>query len=604
MKLMLVPSFALVLLPLTALLPAQEPELERNLPATTFACLRFAGLESCRQAAQELGLLRLGTRILDQVGTGQLAQLAFRSTPEQAVAKIHEPMRRLGLEPKVVRAALAGPIVIGVGRPTVFRDGILPSVALLADARQRGDSLRTVCARLEAMVVEQSRGSAVREQLEIEGAKFTSLGDPRMGIKVLWGQHGDLFFVSNSASYVKDCIATARAKGPSFADRQVRKQGHAQLRAKELFSLACDLEPLAQAAGLVLPMVTPYEFDEVARAVGVGMPSGFYFAGGVDGRNASEVGHLAMACAKDGLLRATVGAPTSARAATYCPADALVFASVRVDTKALVAGVKRIVAALPAPMQQELNREVGRELGRELRQLGLTLADVEQLAQLVGPEVSLAVTMPFPPFPDVTVFAQVGDPQKAEQLIEMLKTKGRGPAWETTDVNGTTVHHCKVNVGIQLTPAIAIHDGMVVASSKLGVLRNALGQPAKQKSLANDPEFQGLLQKNQGALLLLARADMSLAKTWTLARSGLAMVAGAVMDPELVPTVEEMQAELDDVVVYGRVDGEGLTLRQSSPIGLTALVATAGATLDWVLEQPSLASATPANEPPAKKKIY
>lgn len=217
--------------------------------------------------------------------------------------------------------------------------------------------------------------------------------------------------------------------------------------------------------------------------------------------------------------------------------------------------------------------------------------------------------MPVAPFPDVTLFAQVADAQKAQELIGMLKSRAGRANWETTTFNGTEIQFCKVNVGIQLSPAIAIHDGMVIASSKVATLKAVLGQPAKPKSLANDAGFQDVLKKNQGAFFMVARADMSLEKTWGLARpflvGGLAMIPGEGIDPETVPTVEEMQAELDDIVVYGRVDADGMTLRQSSPLGLTALVATAGALLDWALEQPSVASANPQSRPSTeKKKIY
>jgi hypothetical protein len=207
----------------------------------------------------------------------------------------------------------------------------------------------------------------------------------------------------------------------------------------------------------------------------------------------------------------------------------------------------------------------------------------------------------------VVVFADVADPQVAQQLIGMLKSQLRRVTWETTDFQGTEIQYCKLNVGMNLSPAFAVHEGMVVAATTLQALRGALGQPKRQQSLARDAAFGELLQKNQGALVLIARADVALQKAWPLAQlgigAGLSLLPGEGVDAEAIPTVEQMQAEVDDVVAYARVDADGVTLRQSSPVGLTAFVASAGAVVDWALAQAGGGEAK-GGARGEKKKIY
>ncbi len=46
----------------------QQPRVEQVFPESSFAVVRFAGLEACKKASSKLGVLKLGEQVLERAG--------------------------------------------------------------------------------------------------------------------------------------------------------------------------------------------------------------------------------------------------------------------------------------------------------------------------------------------------------------------------------------------------------------------------------------------------------------------------------------------------------------------------------------------------------
>jgi hypothetical protein len=562
--------------------PPSAQGLERAFPSDTLVQVQFAGLQACAAASQQLGVLRLGTKVYDRLDS-ELKDQQVAPHLAEAVAHLHGALRRTGLDPATVRALLGGRLALGLGpRATIAGPMPMPSIALAFELGNRETEINAAIKTLEALA---ARGH----------------------VKLASAQQAGVLLVSNSPGYLEECQQALRGK-PGFGNCRALQQGRARL-GDELLSLTLNSSPLYATPSTFVP----YELAELAAAVGVAAPHGVYAGWGTSGPSATQVLHIGLDTEAASALRQLGGAPVTAAAASWCPADTLAFAAVRADLPAVGQAGDRIWNMLPQQLRREMarewEREVGRELDRELRGSGFDRRAITELVAAIGPEVAAAVSLNALHIPELTVFAQMRAPDKVRaalgQVVEQAKAEG-APIREV-EYQGVAITTAVVPAGdMKLSPSIALCGDMLVFSSELRALKAALAQRDKQAgSLVADESFQQTLKQNPGSAVLVLRSDCAVDRLWALAQAGIGVLIGSGMAPgltaEMVPTAEELKQDLDDVVVTLGFTGEGITARGQLPIGPAAALAGAGAWLDWALQQKGGAA---TDGRPKPKRIY
>ena len=162
---------------LSAQAPPGPPVLEDLLPASSFASLRFGGLDAFVAAAQQLPAAGVIERFLTHVPADTRARFVDRWF-DDAAQHVRQLLQRQGIAPSDVRELLGCPHVLGIGRPTIT--GMGPSVALLIETgnhhaaveRLAASELRSANAEIEMLL---------REALKARGITVEQSPRPRRG---------------------------------------------------------------------------------------------------------------------------------------------------------------------------------------------------------------------------------------------------------------------------------------------------------------------------------------------------------------------------------------------------------------------------------------
>lgn len=564
------------------LLPAAasaQGAVEDVFPESSYAVVRFGGLERATAVGERLGLVRLGKVLVDR-GAGDAFDQFVKPAIDEAASELRRELQHLGLSAGDLRGVLQRPMALGIGRPTLFGEAMAPSVGLVIDVGNRAEQITRVLGVMEAMLL-QTEPDISAEDLTLEGHRVRALSSSEMPGNIVMGRIGDYMVVTNSRGYFRDCARVIAGQGAPVA-----RMGEVRRNLPEPAILSAYVN--TDSAQSVLDPFLPYEATEIGEGLGIQGLSGFYLGASGSGAGSAEVLHLGLTGSERGILRAPIAGPVSLDAARYCSEDTVLFGAASLDLAAFLEAGERMITLLPRDMRAEVHDE----LGRELRQSGMEPEQLHALMRAIGPTLSVAFNIPQQPIPipEVLAFLEIRDLQAIEPLLGMVMAES-DLEWKSTTSRDREIKYANVNAdGVMFSPCFTIDDGTLLVSSHVRTLKAALAQRQQPESLATQPSFVKLAQEVGDATALLhARGNKLIELTWPMLETQLGMViAGAGRDyglnSDVIPESQDLSAALGTSTLSLHVDDTGFLLKQSSNTGLGAGLAGALMFFDAVLQ--------------------
>jgi hypothetical protein len=608
----------LVLTPLVALMPVLPAQgLERVYPESTLAFLQFAGGDALDDAGGRFGVGRLGAPIAAALRESGLFE---RHELREAVRELRQHLDEAGLDAQQVRELMRRPIAVGVGPLTMFGDdpdGMMPGLVFAIDGGPQADAVERFAAQMFETLRQHTPARIQLESFQRPIGDVTvhgvhsrvepgSVGRARIGELVLAGFPFE---------FVADCVRVTTSGKGSLAGLDLLARERRRLSEDQPKLVEGFLHP-GQILRAFAPLF-PYEFAGIARGLGVGPVDAIWYGSQPGALLQAKVGagagsrdslHIAMPLPEQGALREFFSAPHDGRFARYCGDSTLLYFGLHCANARGMRALGRFWDELPAYMRREIEHEAGREIERELRHAGMSLAELGEVIAAIGPEQAFSVSMTGL-LPIVNVYAQVAEPAEAEQwLLQKLGTFGA--RLQTTEFEGCKLHAFAIDAdGPPLRPAFTVHEGCIVASSDLRALKDALRQWQKGSGgLDQDPAFRALVAERP-SLLAHARANRAVLSFWPTLESYLPFVLRSVGAPEeltdLMPTVEDAAAAIDDWAWTVTIDESGVLSRERGPFGVGPLLFGGYRLLDSLLERAAQAGPSPrGGAEPAKKKFF
>ncbi|MCC6670797.1 MAG: hypothetical protein IT458_07045 [Planctomycetes bacterium] len=570
-------SRSLVFAALSAVLAAQDPAgLERFLPRSSYATLRFAGLGACKEAAARFGLHQLVTQTLARGGQPLLDQLAGGEVGA-GLARMHDGLGVLALDRAALREVLQGEVAFAVGRPTIAApEQGMPSLLLVVDGTGRRGALDQVVLAIETWTgLAQGGEPAVEEQ---EGVKVQvhSFGRRATLVKAM---AGDVLLVSNSPGMVREALSAARSGRGTIAEEPGYRRARARAGGTPLLHAYANLGVMSR----IFEPFLPYEASDLGRALGLQGVRGLSVVAGIGDGTGAEVWSLECDFAQQGILPEMAASQVSGAAARWMPEDAVAVASVRCDGAAIVQGIERIAAALPVPFREESKRGLAAPVDG-------TGATVRELAGLLGPEITVGATVPLQrtPLPQVVLAFAVRDPQRVVTLLnQLIEARSRRPIRHTT-FQGVEIHYLEAGSDqVRVAPAYAVVDGHIVATLQVPNLKAVLARSQKSGEAPKAVPALASLRVDLGAAAAPFWPLVTQQALPQLAAQGYGALADAL------PGVDEVRAKAGVAEWTLAVDQGGMVLRRKDPLTMGAWLASLGTAVDWAL--------SPA---PFGKKVY
>lgn len=591
-------SLSCSLLALGLALPAQAPPpvkrtVEDLLPASTFASVRFGGLDACLAAADELPAGAVIQRFLEQVPPETRAE-HLDQWLDQAGSQVRKVLQRQGIAPADLRALLSCEHVVGVGRPTI--EGMGPSVALLVAAGNNGDAIERLAAAVEAMGA-RHRVLAGTKDVEIHGVKARQWVT-RDGPPIYVASVGGTFVLTNSRGYLAEIGAVARGEQPALAKGSTLGRVRGRMPGEMLASMFANTKRLCSMADPVLP----YEISEWADVLGIGKLDGVYAATSAGDHGATDVLHVGLRGSTAGLFKVAASRPLDLSVAQCCSADTVVFGAMRCDVPGLIGAFDRFLDLLPAEAGDEARREIHEEMSRELRRLGTSPQEIHGLLEAFGDQMAVALSLEKSavPKPELMVRIDVRDAEKIAALllrIEAIVADETGLEWKERRVDGTAVRFVNVDVEQQfkLSPCYALTDDALMIGSDTACLVRAL-RTDPEDSLAAQDDFVEMGKAAAGAfgvlhLRLFRASELGWRTAETMLFPQLDAHADEIgFDSEALPDGEELSAALGTSTVAAFVDESGFTLVNHGTLGWGTWLAAFGTVADDVLGRASRSS--------------
>lgn len=551
--------------------------LEDVLPASTYACLSFAGTATCGAAARELDVGKLIDGFLRQVPK---ATLETRLEPRLAeiAQEIRQGLAGAGISPAVLRAVLRRPMALGLGRLTLR--GFGPSLALVID---EGDAKADLEQLVGTLLQVATAAGFHAGQRTLDGRELRTLEHPQAPT-VLFARDQGLFVVTNSEGYLREILATAAGKQPPLARQSALGVQRGRLPGSEVAGVFVN----TQRVLAMFDDQLPYEAAEIGDALGMRSLAGVYAGCSHSGGVTSEVIDFALPGAATGLFKAAFAdGGADLGAAAMCSKDTLAFASLHCNLPAALAACHRLVDLLPAGAAHEIRREFEREVRRALRGGGVTADEVHQLLAALGGSLSIGVSMGTGlKLPDVVLFVPVRDAQVVAPWIERLAgmaAQKHGIEWKTRQAGEHEIHYCEIATGMAaLAPSYVLADGYLLLSTQTKSLVAALKQKDNRDgSLAAAPDFVAAQQGHAGAAgFLHLRSFRAVEFGWRPFEQNVLALLDRHADEvgfgrEAVPDQEEFAKALGTTTISLTVDADGARLRSQGPIGFGGLLAGA-----------------------------
>ncbi|MAE76423.1 MAG: hypothetical protein CMJ85_06120 [Planctomycetes bacterium] len=565
-----------------------QDSIDAIFPDSSYAVLRFGGLDRCRKTAQQMPLFRLVRQKLAQ-GEFDLASLANHEL-RHFKRDFGRAVRDAGLKPDDLRTLLGGEMALGVGRPTLAFFGA-PSLLLAIETKGREEKVVAVLDRLERNM-SQGMGSGITWTSErFDGVEILKVAASRLGIggmSAAYAHTGGYLLLGTGTAYLKDCLRTMKQPGRSIRRSTTYTKGVELLRGQPLLSMFLNCKPLGQMAGPVLP----YEAQDLGRALGIEQIEGLYWGAANDRGAGHDLMLAGMPGNAAGLLKSAFSQPTSCRAAKLCPRDTAAFASIRCDARATIKAAGNLLQHLPPGAGQAINQAIQeasqpRNLGGP--RIGLTRDDLILLANHLGSEFSLAVTMNRGT-PGALLFAELKDPEAAQEDIVALLSRvfdgEHAPRLRQRKSKGIWFISQR---GWPVTPALAFRDGMMIVSPFIQNLDSTIVQLNKgEPMLAMEKAFREARQSMGRASVFGAAFLGRIAKqVWTPARGIIenALNREGLDGEALLPTADELASVVGTLTGAGITDQSGFLYQEHSPFGTASVLAIGGWGLDWLLKQ-------------------
>ncbi|MBK8975330.1 MAG: DUF3352 domain-containing protein [Planctomycetes bacterium] len=561
--------------------PPRAADPARLFPAGSYGMVEFAGLDACREAAAGYELLGLAERLLVRSqGTDFDRMLATEVVPE-----LDRGLGELGLTRADVREGLRGPVALGVSRVTFFDEDPMPSLAL---ALRGGDAGAKLVGTFLRMVGNEAP-RAERYSFDVAGVTIDAVRSGSSNGAIATAVFDGWAVAASNPDYLADVVRTARGSGSSLAD--VPALARARGQSDALLGVFVNTGPLFDA----LLLAAPYEADPILTALGIQRVDGLWLGAGVRGVGSFDWMRAEVTHSESGFVAALLSHDLAARGARFCPPDTLLTLSQSIDIDAIAARFVDLVDAFPGEVRSEVRRELFQDAAEELRREGIDPQHLVDFLRKLGPEVSVAVTMPQIALgvpagvPPILAFVQAQDTDAAGKLARFLIE--RGAPLETVDFDGRAVWYTSIQEeGLRLSPAMTQVDDLIVFSSDLRALKAAVRRAADpaDPSLADEPDYAAMRAMSENAVMMeVVRLRRNLAALYDayapLLEGFLERNTELGLTMEDMPTPAELEGMLTDVVFAMHRDRGGITFSAQSPIGVGAALAVVGSLADRAL---------------------
>ncbi|HEB51651.1 MAG TPA: hypothetical protein ENI87_00175 [bacterium] len=576
-----------------ALAPAQTPlhqsrSVEDLLPASTYAAVKFAGLDACSDATARMPIAGLVKQFLARLPREVVEQQLEEGLAE-AADDLREALHEVGLRPADARAVVGRPMTLAVGRFSI--EGMGPSVALLLDEGNERPAINR-CVRALSRLPERFGVDVTIERIEIGGHPFYR-AQAAEGPPVFAGSIAGTYCLSNSRGFLREIAAVAAGRDRGL----VAASDFAALR-QQFPALALCMVNTRSVMDSLAPHL-PYEAADFADAIGLGRVDSIYAAAAAGEEGGAEMLHIAVRGSEKGLLKALVSKPVDLGFARACSPNTVLFGAGSCDVPAVIGAFRRFVELLPREVQREIRRELGRELRRELAHAGTSPQEVHRILSAFGNQVGFAIALEkgAMPKPELLVHVGVRDAETIGALllrVEAMTAREGGVEWRSRKVEGGEVRFCnlKVDGSFQVSPCYYLgDDGLWIGSDAAGLVRALRRVERPANSLVGQEDFARLAAAAAGQSgVLHLRSFRGIELGWRSIETMLYPLVDANeeelgFDSDALPDGDELAEALGSTTVTYKVDESGITVRTRGTYGWGAILAGVGTLCDEVLSR-------------------
>lgn len=579
---------------MTTLVAAQSVQIHPKtvddlLPASTYAAMRFGGLDACRQATGQLPMTSIVKSMLGAVPP-EMREEFLEGRLDMAADHVRNALQQHGVKPSDVRAMLGQPMTWAMGRLSI--EGMGPSMCLVVEEGNQRQAINR-CVRAGLNVVRRFVDDVKVESVEIAGTPFYHVLIE--GVPIFAGSIAGNYCISNSRGYLREVIEVAGGHKPGLVATTAVAGLRQQLPAPPLAAYTIN-------ASSIMDMLTPhlpYEAADLSDALGLGRLDLIYAAITASQSGGTDMMHVGIGGSEKGLAKSLVAAPADLAFAKACSSNTVVFGSGSFDIPAVINAFQRFVKLLPAQAQREIHREMGQEMARDFRRMGTSPAEVHSLLRAFGNQVGFAFSLEkgAMPKPEMLVRLSVDHAETVSSLmqrIEAMSAREGGLEWRSRKAGAQEVRFCNVPIedAIQLSPCYALtEDALWVGSDVAGLIRSIKRANSEGDSLAAAEDFQKLARQSAGASgVLHIRSFRGVQIGWRTVETMVYPMIDAHSD-ELgfdssdLPDSDELAQALGTTTLLYHVDDDGVTIKSQGPMTFGAILAAFGALGDEVLSR-------------------
>ncbi|MFT4842587.1 MAG: hypothetical protein ACI8UD_000705 [Planctomycetota bacterium] len=559
------------------------------LPTSTYAAMRFGGLDACREATGQLPLVQLVTTFIGEVPAEMRAEF-LDSRMDMAVDHVRGLLKQQGLNPSDLRALMGQPMTMAIGRLSI--EGMGPSVCLVIEEGNERQAINR-CVRVGLNVLRRFAGDVQVEQIKIADASFyhaTVKGTP-----IFAGSIAGNYCISNSRGYLKEIAAVAAGKQKGLTAMSNIAALRQQLPAPPLAAYTINARSLMD----MFEPHLPYEAADMADALGLGRLDLIYGAMTASQSGGTDLTHVGIGGSESGLAKSLMAAPAELGFAKACSKNTVIFGAGSFDVPAVIDAFKRFTKLLPAEVQREMYREMSREMTRGFRQAGTSPAEVNELVRSFGNQIGFAITLEKGaiPKPELLVRLSVKNAEPIAgllQRIEGLTSQEADVEWRSRKAGDIEVRFCNLTIEdqFQVSPCYALTaDGLWIGSDVAGLVRALLRMDSPENNLTSTEDFQKLAKDSAGASgVMHIRSFRGVQIGWRTVETMFYPMIDAKrdelgFDSDALPSSDELAEALGTTTMVYRVDDNGVTMKSEGPMTVGAILAVFGAAADEVLSR-------------------
>ncbi|MGE0142380.1 MAG: hypothetical protein AB7I19_03895 [Planctomycetota bacterium] len=544
------------------------------LPETTIAFATFAGLDACKAAAASSPLVEMAERLVKE----KMGATPGQIFAQEGIRELDRELSELGMDSRGLHAVLSRPLALGVGRPTVFENEMLPSFGLVVDLGENGQDASECLKRFIGML--EDKNSISGETVTMHGVDVRLLSHESRTGEVAYAEFDHFAVLSIGTGYLRDILAIAKTNAPSVRARSVATAAAASHQGNALLWGAVDLEPI----DALVRRYIPYEFASLVESLGVAKIRGFSFSLSHEGGTSVDRFDALAEVDESGLLAAIGGGRVAAADLARLSPHSLLVAGMSTDTKALWNGLESIYRGLPKIVRSEFDREVHREVERELRHVGMNVREMRDLSTSIGPTAVIGVSLhpALIGIPQGIWIAQVRDGKNmADVLASIIESRGGELQEQNADgvlVRWLALERAPAGVSFAFTQ---VGDRLMISNDARYLRQCARGEnggltPSSNVAVQNalDSQSHWIWLRLQDNIARLMERHLPMLENLLEANEDSPISA------EDLPTAEELAAALRDVTVGMGVRRDGIGFRMTAPLGLGGVLAVFGTWFD------------------------